>query len=72
MLIIIVPIYGIVAKISIHYGGQSQTYLEPSRTTAIELFAKIVNGFKAVSYFLKKASFDWVINMPLAGNGQKS
>ena len=47
-------------------------YLEPSRTTAIELFARIVNGFKAVSYFLKKASFDWVINMPLAGNGQKS
>ena len=36
-----------------------KTYLEPSRTTAMELFCKIVNG-----YFLQRAPsymFDWVL-----------
>ena len=68
-LLVIIPI----SKINIDYGGQSKAYLEPSRTSKMELFCKNSQQLKAVNYSCKKTPsymFDWVLNTPLAGIGR--
>ena len=40
-------------KIIIHYGGQAEEYLEPSRKSTTELFAKMVNVLKLLTIFAK-------------------
>ena len=37
--------------------GQTEAHSEPSQTPKIELFAKIVNGFKLLTTFVKKIRY---------------
>ena len=45
----------------------AEMYSEPSRTSTMELFAKIVIGFQLLTIFMKNSIliFDWALNTPL-------
>ena len=51
----------------------AQVYSEHIRTSEVELFAKIVNGFQLLTIFVNAPSqmFDWVLNAPLVRVKQK-
>ena len=45
-----------------------ESYLEPSRTSTLEPFAKIINDKDPVTIFVKKAPsqmFDWILHVHL-------
>ena len=59
--------YSLFGKVNV----DSETYLEPSRTSTMELFCEASERLKAVNYFRKKAPeyvFGWVLNTPLRLN----
>ena len=44
---------------------RTEAYTEPCGTSKMELFVKIVNGFKFLIIFTKKLHLDKVLNTPL-------
>ena len=44
---------------------RSVEHLEDNQTSKMELFTKIVNGWKPFNIFEKRSIFDWVMNVPL-------
>ena len=49
----------------------TEEYLEPDRTSTMELFCEMLNGFKLLTIFAKKGPlqmFEWVENRLLSKN----
>ena len=47
--------------------ADSEAYSEPSQTSKMKVFAKIVSGFEPFTVFTKSSmfGFDWGLNAPL-------